>query len=96
MYAEADAAQVANDHRAMAASYEEKAAAQDALVTEHTDMRRDYKQRFYLNEKVSPAAKLRNMEEHCDAIIQQAKAEAAELREFAKWHRMRAAELDGG
>ena len=95
VFAEGDVAQVAKDHRALAASYEEKAAAQEALVAEHTAMKRDYKRRVYVNEKVSPMLKVQKMEAHCDALIKQAQAEASALREFAKWHRMRAAELEG-
>ena len=95
VYAEGDVSQVAKDHLAMAASYEEKAAAQDALVAEHTAMKRDYKRRFYVNEKVTPLLKVQKMEAHCDAIIKQAQVLANELQEFAKWHRMRAAELEG-
>ena len=87
--------QVANDHLARAASGEEKATVQEALVAEHTAMKRDYKRRFYVNEKVSPLLKVQKMEAHCDAIIKAAQAEATELREFAKWHRMRAEELEG-
>ncbi len=92
---EGDVSKVAQDHLAMAASYEEKATAQEALVAEHTQMKRDYKSRFYINEKVTPLRKVQKMEEHCDAIIKQAHTLATELREFAKWHRMRAAELEG-
>ena len=95
VYAEEDISKVAKDHLALAASYEEKATGQEALVAEHTDMKRDYKRRFYVNEKVSPLLKVQKMEAHCDGIIRAAQAEATELREFAKWHRMRAAELEG-
>lgn len=91
----ADPSDVASDHLVLAASYEEKAKAQDALIAEHTQMKADYKSRFFVNEKVTPMEKIRKMENHCDAIIQSAETEKAELLEFAKWHRMRAAELQG-
>ena len=87
--------QVASDHLSLAASYEEKAGAQDALIAEHTKMKQDYKARFFINEKLTPNDKIRKMENHCNAIIETAQKEKDELLEFAKWHRMRAAELQG-
>lgn len=93
--AEGDTAALVADHQAMAASYESKANAQGELIGEHTQMKQDYKQRFYINEKVTPTSGLEKMNEHCDAIIGDAKKLQAELLDFAKWHRMRAAELQG-
>lgn len=83
------------DHQAMAAQYEEKAAVQDAVISEHTKMKEDYKAKYFINEKVSPMTKIREMEKHCDTIIAEASALKAGFLEFAKWHRMRAAELQG-
>ncbi len=91
----AESAQVANDHLTLAAVYEEKAAAQDALIAEHVKMKLEYKDRFFINEKVTPLDKVRAMEKHCDAIIESAQKQKSELLEFAKWHRMSAAELQG-
>lgn len=91
----AESAEVAEDHLALAASYEEKAALQDDLIAEHTKMKQDYKDRFFVNEKVTPLDKIRAMEAHCDAIIKTAEEEKAGLLDFSKWHRMRAAELQG-
>lgn len=95
LYAEAEPSQVAQDHQAMAASYEEKAAAQDALIAEHTQMKQDYKNRYFINEKLTPSGKVKKMEDHCNAIINDAQKLKDELLDFAKWHRMRAAELQG-
>ena len=90
-----DASQAGAEHLALATSYEQKAAAQDALIAEHTQMKQDYKAKFFVNEKVTPMEKIRKMEDHCDAIIAAAQKEKNELLEFAKWHQMRAAELQG-
>ena len=84
-----------NEHLALAASYEEKVAAQDALIAEHTKMKADYKSRFFVNEKVTPMDKILEMEEHCDAIIEAAQIEKNQLLDYARWHRMRASELQG-
>ncbi len=94
-HAAEDTAALVADHQAMAASYDNKAKAQDELIAEHTQMKQDYKKRFYINEKVTPASGLAKMDEHCDAIIGDAKKLQAEFLDFAKWHRMRAAELQG-
>jgi hypothetical protein len=86
--------QVAADHEAMAQSYEKKAAEQDTLIAEHTDMKADFKKKFYINEKVTPGVD-KQMGKHCNAIIKKAQELKKELLEFAKWHQMRAAELQG-
>ena len=91
----AETSAVASDHLALAASYEEKVAAQDALIAEHTQMKQDYKERFYVNDKVTPQDQFLKMDAHCDAIIADAQKLKDELLDFAKWHRMRAAELQG-
>ena len=90
-----EVSQVASDHLAQAASYEQKVQAQDVLIAEHTKMKQDYRTRFFINEKVSPMVEIRKMENHCDTIIKDASSLKGELLEFAKWHRMRAAELQG-
>lgn len=90
-----EASEVASDHLAQAAAYEQRAQAQSDLIAEHTKMKEDYIRRYFINEKVSPTAKIKEMEKHCDTIIQDAANLKAELLDFAKWHRMRAAELKG-
>lgn len=91
----AEVTEAAEDHLALAASYEAKVAVQDALIAEHTKMKADYKDRFFVNEKVTPITKIREMEDHCNAIIEAAQVEKSQLLDFAKWHRMRASELQG-
>lgn len=84
-----------SDHQGMAARYEEKAAAQDEIIAEHTKMKEDYREKYFINEKVSPMAEIKKVEKHCDGVIQNAGALKAGFLEFAKWHRMRVAELQG-
>lgn len=91
--AERDA--VVADHMAKATSYEEKAKAQDALIAEHQQEKKDYKSKYYINDKVTPPQRFAAFEKHCDAVIQDATKLRDELAEFAKWHRMQAAELKG-
>ena len=92
-YADLTASETAANHEAMAAKYEEQAAAEEVLIQEHVQMKKDYKKKFFINEKVTPASKYQVMERHCDAIIKKARRLEAELLDFAKWHRMSAAEL---
>jgi hypothetical protein len=93
----AEPSQVAADHLSMAKYYEGKAAEQEALITEHQQMKTDAKKRFFINEKVTPtpSARWKGMEDHCDAIIHHAQMLRTEFLEFAKWHKARAAELRG-
>jgi hypothetical protein len=85
----------ASDHQAFVASYEQKAAEQDALIAEHVQMKKDYADRFVGPQKTGTPAQVKEMEQHCDAIIQDATKLRDEFLEFAKWHKMRAAELQG-
>ncbi len=91
----AEVSDVVADHQNLAASYEEKAAAHDAIIAEHTKMKEDFVKRFFINEKVSPMYKIREMQKHCDTVIIEASKLRDEFAEFAKWHRMQAAELQG-
>lgn len=96
-YATEDAAAVADAHQQMAASYQAKAAEQDALIAEHEQMKKDYEKRFTPPNasKVGVPSDVKEMEAHCDRIINAAEKEKQELLDFAKWHEMRAAELQG-
>ncbi len=97
----AEPSQVAADHLKMAKYYEGKASEQDAIIAEQQQMKSDYEKRFYIDEKgenLTPSRPLREvkeMEDHCDAIINDARKLKDDYLEFAKWHRMRAAELQG-
>ena len=79
----------------MIVSYEEKAKAQQAIIDEHEQMKQDAKRRWYVNDKLTPPQLLEPMRGHCDAIVKDATKLRDDLRELAKWHRMRAAELEG-
>ncbi|MFY9270675.1 MAG: hypothetical protein WAO55_13115 [Candidatus Manganitrophaceae bacterium] len=91
----AEADQVIAEHLTKAASYEEKANAQNALIAEHQQEKKDYKKRYYINDKITPPQTLAPVEKHCDAIIKDASKLRDDLSELAKWHRMRATELKG-
>ena len=90
-----EATQAAQDHLALAVSYDDKVTLQDNLIAEHIKMKKDYNEKFFVNEKVTPMKTLQEMEKHCNKIIESADKEKMQLLEFAKWHRLRAAELQG-
>lgn len=94
----AEVSAVVADHRAMAAAYQEKAAAQDALIAEHLQMKKDYAERFTPSNalKVGIPAKVTEMEAHCNKIINLAEQEKQQLLDFAGWHQMQASELEKG
>ena len=91
----AEAGQVMAEHQAKATSYEEKVKAQDALIAEHQQEKKDYKRKYYINDKVTPPQVLAPVEKHCDTVIKDATKLRDDLLELAKWHRMRADELKG-
>ncbi len=82
-------------HQSLAASYEQKALAQDALIAEHVQMKKDYTERFATNPKMAPPADIQKMNSHCDTIIKEAETLKQDFLDFAKWHKMRASELQG-
>ena len=85
-------AEKAQDHLDRAAKYEALAADQQAIIDEHVKMKADEKKR--MPPKMSDSMTMK-MDKHCNALISAAEKEKAALNEFAKWHRMRAAELEG-
>lgn len=86
--------QTADEHSAMAESYKQKAAnyRQDAEV--HRKMLADYKKgAVHLKQGENPW--VTKMRLHCEKYIVDAERLAADADEFAKFHTMRAKELQG-
>lgn len=73
----------AQDHATLASLYEQRAADEDALINQHERMKRDSD--FY--RKNSSATAQGQMDQHCSAIIEKAKALQAELTKTAEWHK---------
>ncbi len=84
-----------NRHNALAAAYTQKAAAEEALIAEHEQMKAEALKHGVFNAKVGPSLDYRAMELHCDKLIQSAKEVKNELGEFEKYHKMRISELQG-
>jgi len=94
-YAADDVSEAVSQHEALAAQYEVKAAEQDAVIAEHSSMKKEYEDQFWKIKKASKPDKVVDMDKHCTAIVQNAMALRNEFLDFAKWHQMRAAELQG-
>ena len=94
-YAADDVSAEVSQHQTLAAQYEAKAAEQDALIAEHSPMNKKYEERFWMIKKAAKPKNVVDMDKHCTAIVQNATALKNEFLEFAKWHRLRAAELQG-
>ncbi len=86
----ADTNQVVRDHRAKSASYEQKAKEQQIIIDEHQHMKL-----MQTNDPITPQPIIRKQNAHCDAILRDATKLRDDFLDFAKWHRMRAAELEG-
>lgn len=94
-FAADDTADAVAYHQQKAAEYQEKIAAQDAIIAEHQQMPADYRKKFAIHPKVGAPTAVTKMETHCSAIVQDAQKLKANLQEFSQWHSMRAAELEG-
>ena len=87
--------ETASDHLAMAKEYDEKAAAWRKEAEYHREMAAAYKK-----ERPDFKGGMRNpwtvkMEKHCAKIYTDAEKLAADAEESAKYHRLRAKELEG-
>lgn len=81
------------DHEALQAKYEKLAADQEAIVAEHVQMKKDKKAMQAGIPKQVREKVLAEMDDHCDAIISDAKKLEDDYKAMAQWHKMRADEM---
>lgn len=93
-FAHAAAPQTKAEHIAIAEKYEKKAAEQDAITQEHTQMLKDYRANPARYPKQVRQKRIAAMKKHCNGIIRASTQLANEYRAMAKWHRTAAADLD--
>jgi hypothetical protein len=93
---EVTAPQTAPEHRARAEEYQRKAAAYRKDAEMHRQMLTDYSKNVARNPK-DPGENsfIKKMRLHCEKYIKSAEALATEAEEMAKFHAMRARELEG-
>ncbi len=88
--------QTAQEHREMAKQYRQKAEAQRAEVATHKKMLADYSKGVAKNPKdLGENPYVKKMRLHCEKYIKAAEALATEAEEMAKFHELRAKELEG-
>lgn len=93
---EMKAPQTAQEHRARAEEYEKKAAEYRGEAAAHRKMLADYSKTVARNPKdTGENAYIRKMRLHCEKYSKAAEALAVEAEEMAKFHKMRAKEMEG-
>ena len=93
---EAKAPQTAQEHRARAEEYQKKAAAYRQEVATHKQMLADYTKQVARNPKdTNENAYIKKMRLHCESYGKAAEALAREAEEMAKFHTLRAKEIEG-
>lgn len=80
----ADEFVAAQDHATLAGLYEKQAAEQNSLINQHERMKVDSGWLRKINFNASAMAE---MQRHCGAIIEKAKALKVELSNAAEWHK---------
>ncbi len=89
-----DVSKVKGEHISQASRYEELAKAQQSIIDEHSKMKSDFRKKYWINEKLSPKLKIKEMETHCEKIITDAKTQKANYEMMAVMHNSLAKELD--
>ena len=93
---EMKAPQTAQEHRERAEQYRKKAAEYRKEAEEHKKMLADYGKTVARNPKdTGENAYIKKMRLHCEKYINAAEALAQEADEMAKYHSMRAKEMEG-
>lgn len=90
-----DVSKTKAEHIAWASKYKELAKEQQLIIDDHVKMRKDYYKKYWINEKVSSKQKIKEMENHCDKIIENAKTQKTNFDMMAEMHSSFAKELDG-
>lgn len=83
------------EHRKLAEVYRKKAAEYRAEAEEHRTMLAEYKKRSYQPKSSMEAGDIKKMRLHCERYIKAAENHATEAEEMAKFHELRARELQG-
>lgn len=93
--ADAKVPETVAEHLAMSKSYVEKAAAWRAEAERHWRMAADFRKSHPDRKSGARNTRAAEMDKHCSTLARDAEKLAADAEDFAKYHRMRAAELEG-
>jgi hypothetical protein len=89
-------AQTAQEHYALADKYTKEAAELQGEITEHREMLAEYSKGVAkLPKETGENSYIKTMRLHCEKYIKAAQSLAAEDTELAKFHTLRAKELEG-
>lgn len=86
LYGKEPSPEKAMPHLNSVSEYEEKAREIDALIVDHRQLKKDYKEKFFINPELTPLEKLQKIETHCDAVIKAAEDEKSALLAIAHLH----------
>ncbi|PIQ84644.1 MAG: hypothetical protein COV75_01200 [Candidatus Omnitrophica bacterium CG11_big_fil_rev_8_21_14_0_20_63_9] len=86
--------QTAEEHRALASRYDQKAAAATQEAAEHRAML-DAAYKAEIHSKAPVRRAYEKMRKHCRPIVRDAERLAKDYEAFAAWHRLRAEEVLG-
>ena len=89
------APQTAKDHYELAEHYRKEAEELRGEITMHKEMLAEFSKSVAQNPKSGENPYVKNMRLHCDKYIKAAEAFAGEAAESAKFHTLRAKELEG-
>jgi hypothetical protein len=87
--------QTAAEHRAMARAYQDKATAWRAEARYHRDMAADYRKAHPDRKSGAANPWTVAMEKHCYAIVKDVEKQATDAEGLARFHGMRALEIEG-
>jgi type II secretory pathway component PulJ len=87
--------QTAAEHMAMSTSYQEKATAWRAEAAYHRDMAAAYRKGHPNLKSGAQNPWTIEMEKHCAALVKDAEKMAGDAEELARFHRLRAMEVEG-
>jgi len=87
--------ETAAEHMAMSGSYVEKAAVWRAEADLHKKMAAEYLKSHPDRKSGARNSWAVKMEEHCSALVRDARNAASDADELARFHRLRALELEG-
>ncbi len=76
-------AKTAKDHQAIAGHFEEEAAGFDAKAATHERLAKQYK----MGAGIGPKGNSSGLANHCNSLVKNLKASAADAREMARLHR---------
>jgi uncharacterized protein YecA (UPF0149 family) len=87
--------QAIQEHETLAKKYTELAKSQDAFIADQEQILKDYKEKFYINEKLTPLWNLQKLEKQTQTLIRTTQSVKNQYLDLVRWHKSKIAELQG-